>query len=142
MELSLDHQLILQHTHPTFNQTFYNMSPMHHSNQQASRRTLSSPSSSSSQGSNAWVNSFSQGGVGLTGVRATLLFGSQRAAERLLALTNPCWSLPIGCSLVHRGRIKSTITSHPAKGEDMVMSATTTSLASLIEGIPRHRNRS
>ena len=31
-------------------------------------------------------------------VRATLLFSSQRAAERLLALTNPCWSLPIGCS--------------------------------------------
>ena len=31
-------------------------------------------------------------------VRATLLFSSQRAAERLLALTNPCWSLLIGCS--------------------------------------------
>ena len=43
------------------------MSPMCRSNQQASRRTPSSPSSSSSQGSNAWVNSFSQGGVGLTG---------------------------------------------------------------------------
>ena len=40
---------------------------MRRSNQQASRRTPSSPSSSSSQGSNAWVNSFSQGGVGLTG---------------------------------------------------------------------------
>ena len=43
------------------------MSPMRRSNQQASRRTPSSPSSSSSQGSNAWVNSFSQGGVGSTG---------------------------------------------------------------------------
>ena len=40
---------------------------MHRSNQQASRRTPSLPLSSSSQGSNAWVNSFSQGGVGLTG---------------------------------------------------------------------------
>ena len=62
-------------------------------------------------------------------VRATLLFSSQRAAECLLALTNPCWSLPIGCSLVHRGRIESTITLHPAKGEDMATSATTTNLA-------------
>ena len=43
------------------------MSPMRRSNQQASRRTPTSPSSSSSQGSNAWVNSFSQGGVGSTG---------------------------------------------------------------------------
>ena len=75
-------------------------------------------------------------------VRATLLFSSQRAAEHLLALTNPCWSLPIGCSLVHRGRIKGTITLHPAKSEDMVMSATTTNLASLIEGIPMGRNGS
>ena len=66
MEPSLDHQLILQHTRPTF-QTFTTMSPMRRSNQQASRRTPSSPSSSSSQGSNAWVNSFSQGGVGSTG---------------------------------------------------------------------------
>ena len=40
---------------------------MRRSNQQASRRTPSSPSSSSSQGSNAWVNRFSQGGVGSTG---------------------------------------------------------------------------
>ena len=75
-------------------------------------------------------------------VRATLLFSSQRAAEHLLALTNPCWSLPIGCSLVHRGRIESTITLHPAKGEDMAMSATTMILASLIEGVPKRRNRS
>ena len=43
------------------------MSPMHRSNAQTSRRTPSSPSSSSSQGSNAWVNTFSQGGVGSTG---------------------------------------------------------------------------
>ena len=42
------------------------MSPMRRSNLQASHRTPSSPSSSLSQGSNAWVNSFSQGGVGLT----------------------------------------------------------------------------
>ena len=75
-------------------------------------------------------------------VRATLLFSSQRAAEHLLALTNPCWSLPIGCSLVHRGRIEGTITLHPAKSEDMAMSATTTNLASLIEGIPMGRNGS
>ena len=75
-------------------------------------------------------------------VRATLLFSSQRAAERLLVLTNPCWSLPIGCSLVHRGWIESTITLHPAKGEDMTMSATTTKLASLIEDIPMSRNGS
>ena len=66
MEPSLDHQLILQHTHPTFN-NLYNMSPMRRSNAQTSRRTPLSPSSSSSQGSHAWVNSFSQGGVGLTG---------------------------------------------------------------------------
>ena len=76
----------------------------------------------------------------LKGVRATLLFSSQHAAERLLALTNPCWSLPIGCSLVHRGQIKSTITLHPAKGEDMATSATTTSLVGLIEEIPKCRN--
>ena len=63
----MDHQLILQHTHPYLLQTSTTMSPMRCSNQQASRRTPSSPSSSSSQGSNAWVNSFSQGGVGLTG---------------------------------------------------------------------------
>ena len=68
MEPSLDHQLILQHTHPSYlHQTSTTMSPMRRSNQQASRRTPSSPSSSSSQGSNAWVNSFSQGGVGSTG---------------------------------------------------------------------------
>ena len=73
-------------------------------------------------------------------VRATLLFSSQRAAECLLALTNPCWSLPIGCSYIHRGLIESTITLHPTKGEDMAMSATTTSFASLIEGIPKRRN--
>ena len=48
--------------------------------------------------------------------------------ERLLALSNPCWTLPVGCSLVHRGRIESTINLHPAKGEVMVMSAATTSL--------------
>ena len=29
--------------------------------------------------------------------------------ERLLALSNPCWTLPVGCSLVHRGQIESTI---------------------------------
>ena len=67
MEPSLDHQLILQHTHPTFNKPSTTMSPMRRSNQQTSRRTPSSPSSSSSQGANAWVNSFSQGGVGSTG---------------------------------------------------------------------------
>ena len=48
--------------------------------------------------------------------------------ERLLALSNPCWTLPVGCSLVHRGRIESTINLHPTKGEVMAMSATTTSL--------------
>ena len=30
--------------------------------------------------------------------------------ECLLALSNPCWTLPVGCSLVHRGQIESTIT--------------------------------
>ena len=43
------------------------MSPMRRSNQQASCRTPLLPLSLLSQGSNAWVNSFSQGGVGLTG---------------------------------------------------------------------------
>ena len=48
--------------------------------------------------------------------------------ERLLALSNPCWTLPVGCSLVHRGRIESTINLYPAKGKVMAMSAATTSL--------------
>ena len=48
--------------------------------------------------------------------------------ERLLALSNPCWTLPVGCSLVHRGQIESTINLYPAKGKAMVMSAATTSL--------------
>ena len=48
--------------------------------------------------------------------------------ERLLALSNPCWTLPVGCSLVHRGQIKSTINLYPAKGKVMAMSAATTSL--------------
>ena len=48
--------------------------------------------------------------------------------ERLLALSNPCWTLPVGCSLVHRGQVKSTVNLYPAKGKAIVMSATTTSL--------------
>ena len=48
--------------------------------------------------------------------------------ERQLALSNPCWTLPVGCSLVHRGRIGSTINLYPAKGKVMAMSAATTSL--------------
>ena len=48
--------------------------------------------------------------------------------ERLPALSNPCWTLPVGCSLVHRGRIKSTINLYPAKGKVMAMSAATTDL--------------
>ena len=48
--------------------------------------------------------------------------------ERLLALSNPCWTLPVGCSLVHRRRVESTINLYPAKGKVMAMSATTTSL--------------
>ena len=48
--------------------------------------------------------------------------------ERLLALSNPCRTLPVGCSLVHRGRIESTINLYPAKGKAMAMSAATTSL--------------
>ena len=48
--------------------------------------------------------------------------------ECLLALSNPCWTLPVGCSLVHRGRIESTINLYPAKGKAMAMSAATTSL--------------
>ena len=39
------------------------------------------------------------------------------------------------------GRLLFYITLHPAKGEDMAMSATTTILASLVEGVPRRRNR-
>ena len=61
-------------------------------------------------------------------VRATLLFSSQPAMSVLLVLSNPCWTLPVGCSLVHRGRIESTINLYPAKRKAMVMSATTTSL--------------
>ena len=52
-------------------------------------------------------------------VRATLLFRSQCAFEHLLALSNPCWTLPVGCSLVHRGRVESTINLYPAKGKAM-----------------------
>ena len=37
--------------------------------------------------------------------------------ECLLALSNPCWTLPVGCSLVHRGRVESTINLYPAKGK-------------------------
>ena len=48
--------------------------------------------------------------------------------ERLLVLSNPCWTLPVGCSLVHRGWVESTINLYPAKGKVMVMSAATTSL--------------
>ena len=48
--------------------------------------------------------------------------------ERLLALSNPCWTLPVGCSLVYRGQIESTINLYPAKGKAMAMSAATTSL--------------
>ena len=48
--------------------------------------------------------------------------------EHLLALSNPCWTLPVGCSLVHRGQVESTINLYPAKGKVMAMSATTTSL--------------
>ena len=48
--------------------------------------------------------------------------------ERLLALSNPCWTLPVGCSLVHRGQVESTINLYPAKGKVMAMSAATTSL--------------
>ena len=48
--------------------------------------------------------------------------------ERLPALSNPCWTLPVGCSLVHRGRVESTINLYPAKGKAMAMSAATTSL--------------
>ena len=48
--------------------------------------------------------------------------------EHLLVLSNPCWTLPVGCSLVHRGRIESTINLYPTKGKAMAMSATTMSL--------------
>ena len=49
------------------------------------------------------------------GVRATLLFSSQRAAERLLALTNPCWSLPIGCSWFTEDESKALLPYTPLK---------------------------
>ena len=48
-------------------------------------------------------------------VRATLLFSSQRAAERLLALTNPCWSLPIGCSWFTEVESKALLPCTPLK---------------------------
>ena len=48
-------------------------------------------------------------------VRATLLFSSQRAAERLLALTNPCWSLPIGCSWFTEDESKALLPYTPLK---------------------------
>ena len=48
-------------------------------------------------------------------VRATLLFSSQRAAERLLALTNPCWSLPIGCSWFTEVESKALLPYTPLK---------------------------
>ena len=48
--------------------------------------------------------------------------------ECLHALSNPCWTLPVGCSLVHRGRVESTINLYPTKGKAMAMSAATTSL--------------
>ena len=51
----------------------------------------------------------------LTDVRATLLFSSQRAAERLLALTNPCWSLPIGCSWFTEDESKALLPYTPLK---------------------------
>ena len=48
-------------------------------------------------------------------VRATLLFSSQHAAERLLALTNPCWSLPIGCSWFTEVESKALLPYTPLK---------------------------
>ena len=48
--------------------------------------------------------------------------------EHLLTLSNPCWTLPVGCSLVHRGQVESTINLYPAKGKVMAMSVATTSL--------------
>ena len=48
-------------------------------------------------------------------VRATLLFSSQRAAERLLALTNPCWSLPIGCPWFTEVESKALLPYTPLK---------------------------
>ena len=118
--------------------------------------TISSPSSSN--GSVAWSNSFLRGGIqNLQEYRtpqgevlsrpnqqlANLMNGTcyptpscqshstlrlPTCYEHLLALSNPCWTLPVGCSLVHRGRIESTINLYPAKGKAMAMSAATTSL--------------
>ena len=48
-------------------------------------------------------------------VRATLLFGSQRATERLLALTNPCWSLLVGCPRFTEDESKALLTYTPPK---------------------------
>ena len=48
-------------------------------------------------------------------VRATLLFSSQRALERLLALTNPCWPLPIGCSWFTEVESKALLPYTPLK---------------------------
>ena len=51
----------------------------------------------------------------LKAVRATLLFSSQRASERLLALTNPCWPLPIGCSWFTEVESKALLPYTPLK---------------------------
>ena len=48
-------------------------------------------------------------------VRATLLFSSQRAAERLLALSNPCWSLPVGCPWFTEVESKALLPYTPLK---------------------------
>ena len=48
-------------------------------------------------------------------VRATLLFSSQRASERLLALTNPCWSLPEGCPWFTEVESKALLPYTPLK---------------------------
>ena len=124
------------------------MSPTCCNNKQACRQPASgTPSPSSSNGSVTWSNSFLRGGIqNLQEYRMprgeVLSRSNQQPAncqshstlrlptyyERLLALSNPCWTLPVGCSLVHRGRVESTINLYPAKGKVMAMSAATTIL--------------
>ena len=48
-------------------------------------------------------------------VRATLLFSSQCASERLLALTNPCWPLPEGCPWFTEVESKALLPYTPLK---------------------------
>ena len=63
----------------------------------------------------AMAKVFQERGDRHSGVRATLLFSSQRASERLLALTNPCWPLPEGCPWFTEVESKALLPYTPLK---------------------------